>query len=461
MKSIFINMCVNRSNQVLISLLTLLLPLIIITQGEAASTPWGASYFPNVALTTHEGEEVHFFDDLIKDKVVVINFIYTACPDSCPLETAQLIRVQNILGARLGQDIFFYSISIDPETDTPQILTQYRNRFGAKWTFLTGKGADITRLRRKLGLYIEEIQDGSFNHNVSMIIGNQATGQWMKRSPFENPYVLADQLGFWLTGWKSPRQVRDYADAPKLRNISAGEQLFRTRCQTCHSITGTEPANALGPDLLGVTNRREQNWLVNWLKAPDKMIKNKDPIALALYNQYNQLTMPNLRLNKGEVIALLTFINEESERVTGTFSDHQSNLSAGDGKASNTSGTGGKVVDVINAWVREALPKSPVNAAYMTLINNSPERLTVVKVDSDVFSKVEVHEMTLEHGLMKMSELKELIVPANGQIQLAPSGKHLMLKTATRHLIQGDKVALTLNFKSGNKQTVLLNVEAR
>ena len=75
---------------------------------------WGANYFPNVPLTNHEGKQVRFFDDLIKDKVVVINFIYTTCPDSCPLETARLVEVQRILGDRVGRDVFMYSITIDP-----------------------------------------------------------------------------------------------------------------------------------------------------------------------------------------------------------------------------------------------------------------------------------------------------------------------------------------------------------
>ena len=180
----------------------------------------GANHFPNVPLTTQDGKTVRFFDDLIKDKVVAINFIYTRCPDTCPLETAQLVRVQNILGDRLGKDVFFYSISIDPENDTPAVLKEYKQRFKADWTFLTGKKPDIIKLRRKLGLYVEEIQDGSNNHNVNMIIGNQATGRWMKRSPFENPHVLAETLGAWLTGWKAPPKEgkgNSYANAPKLR----------------------------------------------------------------------------------------------------------------------------------------------------------------------------------------------------------------------------------------------------
>lgn len=282
-----------------------------------AASPWGANYFPNVPLITEEGKTVHFFDDLIKDKIVAINFIYTHCPDACPLETAQLARVQKILGDRLGKDIFFYSISIDPENDTPEALKEYKEKFKARWTFLTGTEADITQLRRKLGLYIEEIQDGSNNHNVSMIIGNQTTGRWMKRSPFENPHVLADQLSNWLTGWKEARPVKNFANAPELRNLSRGEQMFRTRCASCHSLTGDEPEDALGPDLLAVTRLRDKQWLLDWLKAPDQMLKKKDPLAMALYKQYNKLAMPNMRLNKGEALALLEYIENETERALG------------------------------------------------------------------------------------------------------------------------------------------------
>ena len=117
-----------------------------------------------------------FFDDIIKDKIVVINFIYTRCPDTCPLETAQLVKVQEIMGDRVNKDIFFYSISIDPKNDTPSVLKEYKEMFGARWTFLTGKESDIIKLRKKLGLYIQEIQDGSNNHNVNMIIGKSDYG---------------------------------------------------------------------------------------------------------------------------------------------------------------------------------------------------------------------------------------------------------------------------------------------
>jgi cytochrome oxidase Cu insertion factor (SCO1/SenC/PrrC family) len=115
---------------------------------------WGANFFPNIALVSHRGERARFFD-LIRDKVVAVNFIYTSCSDSCPMETARMVEVQKLLGERMGKDVFFYSISIDPEHDTPARLAEYAQTWhtGPGWTFLTGKADDVTYLRKKLGVY--------------------------------------------------------------------------------------------------------------------------------------------------------------------------------------------------------------------------------------------------------------------------------------------------------------------
>jgi len=277
---------------------------------------WGADYFPNVALTTHEGKTVHFFDDLIKDKVVVLNFIYTSCPDACPLETAKLVEVQDLLGERVGRDIFMYSISIDPERDTPEKLREYSERFqtGPGWLFLTGDKADIRLLRQKVGMIAAD-ETSLQDHSLSLLVGNQATGQWMKRSPFENPYFLVSQLEGSLSRWKNaPTLGASYADAPKLRTMSNGESLFRTRCAVCHVIGAEDGLVHQGPNLLGVTERREPAWLARWIAEPDAMLAEKDPIALELSAAYRGLPMPNMRLNAAEVAALVEFLRDESAR---------------------------------------------------------------------------------------------------------------------------------------------------
>ena len=283
--------------------------------GKSGGARWGADYFPNVPLMSHEGKTVRFFDDLIRDKVVVINFIYTNCPDACPLETAKLTEVASLLGERMGQDVFFYSISIDPTRDTPEALKAYSERYetGPGWLFLTGKADDIKQIRTKLGMIAADEQSLQ-DHTLSLLIGNQASGQWMKRSPFENPYFLVSQLGSWLHNWKAaPEGDSDYSEAPKLRSISRGESLFRTRCSACHAIgPETDGIKRQGPNLLGVTDRREHAWLARWLAEPDAMLAEGDPLARELFEANRNLPMPNMRLNAIEVEALIEYMAEES-----------------------------------------------------------------------------------------------------------------------------------------------------
>jgi protein SCO1/2 len=291
----------------------------------------GAGYFPNIPLVTHEGQEVRFYDDLIAGKVVAINFIFTSCPDSCPAETAKLVAVQRELGDRVGRDIFMYSISIDPEYDTPEVLKAYREKFSIKpgWTFLTGKEDDITLLRKRLGLYMDEIQNDDGDHNLTFIVGNDRTGKWIKRSPFDNSKVLANLIGYGLfDGQKMRKNARSYADAPAAPDFTKGDYLFRTRCESCHTIG--EGETRLGPDLIGVTERRERAWLARWLKEPDKMLEEGDPTATELFEQYQQIAMPNLRLDEEEVEALIEHMASESLRKSGRL------VSAGSGSGSRS-----------------------------------------------------------------------------------------------------------------------------
>ncbi len=309
---------------------TQMAPAQIQAQNRNGGTRWGADFFPNVPLVTHQGQTVRFYDDLIKDKVVMINFMYASCEDSCSLATAQLSRVQNILGDRVGKDVFMYSITIDPEHDTPQVLQKHVEKFNVKpgWTFLTGKAEDIMLLRYKLGFHFQGIRDDIKDHNGAVLMGNQSTGQWMKRSPMDNPFFLAEQFGSWITNWKIPSQFSNnqYSDAPGLQVPTMGENLFRSRCTACHTIGGEmrtvgggesieENRQELGPDLLGVTKKRVRIWLERWLKNPAKLLAENDPIASQLYAQYNEVLMPNFHLSQVEVDALIDYMEAESIRL--------------------------------------------------------------------------------------------------------------------------------------------------
>ncbi|MDB5954658.1 SCO family protein [Ramlibacter sp.] len=286
--------------------------------GSQNYNPWGKSYFPNVPLTTMDGKPVKFYDDLIKGKVVAVNFIFTGCTASCGMETARMRQVQQLLGDRVGKDVFFYSITIDPDNDSPEALKAYAKKFdvGPGWTFLTGDIKDIDMLRSKFGLYKPpQLVDGQIDHDLSMMIGNDTTGRWQKASPMENPEVLATQIGSWLSNWKGTptHQNPSYAKAPvRLPQLSKGEELFRTRCATCHTvgINDTPMAKTIGPDLTYVTSSRDRNWLVRWIREPDVMLAEKDPLAMTLYAKYNKLAMPNLKLKDGEIESLLSFMEK-------------------------------------------------------------------------------------------------------------------------------------------------------
>src|SRR5215467_10177733 len=141
---------------------------------------WGANYFPNVPLVNQDGTTVHLYDDLLKGKSVAINLIYTRCKDECPLETARMVQLQHILGDRVGRDIYFYSISIDPEYDTPKVLKAYMEKFGVGpgWTFLTGNLDDIKLAARKLGLSRTNDLINPDGHAASLMVGDEPHGQW-------------------------------------------------------------------------------------------------------------------------------------------------------------------------------------------------------------------------------------------------------------------------------------------
>lgn len=140
-------------------------------------------YFPNVSLTTQDGKVVRFYDDLIKNKVVVINAMYTVCTAICPSNTASLLNLQAALGPQVGKDIFIYSITLQPEIDDARALKAYAKKYGAQpgWTFLTGKRADIELLRRKLGFYDSDpVADADISNHAGVFrIGNDRVGRWM------------------------------------------------------------------------------------------------------------------------------------------------------------------------------------------------------------------------------------------------------------------------------------------
>jgi protein SCO1 len=167
--------------------------------------------FPNVTLTTHEGKKVKFYDDLIKDKIVIINFMYVKCDGKCPITTANLVEVQKLLGNRIGKDIFIYSITLKPEEDTPRVLKEYAKAYkvGKGWEFLTGDPKDIELLRRKLGFIDRDpVRDANKANHIGMLRwGNEPHTLWAGCPASLAPAKIVKELRLvdWPTADEAPK----------------------------------------------------------------------------------------------------------------------------------------------------------------------------------------------------------------------------------------------------------------
>ena len=170
--------------------------------------------FPNVVLTTHEGKKVRFYDDLLKDKIVLINFMYVKCEGICPGTTANLVKVQKLLGDRMGKDIFIYSITLKPEEDTPQTLNRYARAYkvGPGWQFLTGDPKDMELLRRKLGFIDRDpARDADKSNHIGMLRwGNEPLTLWAGCPGMLAPDKIVKEIG--LVDWPTARGARGGGD---------------------------------------------------------------------------------------------------------------------------------------------------------------------------------------------------------------------------------------------------------
>jgi protein SCO1/2 len=157
--------------------------------------------FPNVKLQNQDGQEVRFYDDLIKDKIVTINFFYAKCEGICPTVTANLAKAQKILGDRVGKDLFMTSISLKPEHDTPAVLKEYADMFKARpgWSFLSGKPDDVEHLRRSLGFtnLDPRLDKDTSQHIGNVRMGNEPLMLWAACPGMARPEFIAKSI-LWM-----------------------------------------------------------------------------------------------------------------------------------------------------------------------------------------------------------------------------------------------------------------------
>jgi len=174
----------------------------------------GAAKFTNALLRTQDNKEVRFYDDLIKGKQCVINLMYAQCHGACPLVTTVMKRTYRDLKDRMGKDLFFYSISVKPEDDSPEALKHYaemRNADLPGWYFLTGNAYDIETIRFRLFNMGHIGVDTDFAmHSGTFRIVNDATNYWGHAGAFASQQHILQRIS-WADPYKTPAEWDVYA----------------------------------------------------------------------------------------------------------------------------------------------------------------------------------------------------------------------------------------------------------
>ncbi len=264
-------------------------------------------------VVTQDGKTLNFYDDVIKGKIVVISFIYTSCPDICPLTTARLTQVEDKLADQMGRDLFFVSISVDPENDTPEKLKEFSKAFGTGpgWLFLTGKPSDVRQILFKLGDKSQVLSE----HRNEIVLGNDSTGEWTRNTVFGDIDRLVMDIHSMDPKWRDQERVIEHNEASNTGfklGLEPGQALFKKICAPCHTIG---VGDRVGPDLRGVAERRSPEWLARFIRSPQQVRAENDPVAAAMAEKFPGVRMPNLGLTDLDAADLISYLRTETSRL--------------------------------------------------------------------------------------------------------------------------------------------------
>ncbi len=167
-------------------------------------------YFPNFELVTQDGKKLKFYDDVLKDKIVILNMMYADCQGVCPTITMNLKRVQKIVKQEFTKPIFIYSMTIKPEEDSPAKLKEYAKMHGIKdpnWQFLTGDPHEVDMLRHSLGFADPDpqVDKDKSKHSGMLRYGNEPMSIWGMCQGSAEPDWIAQEVGFAV-----PRQFKKH-----------------------------------------------------------------------------------------------------------------------------------------------------------------------------------------------------------------------------------------------------------
>jgi protein SCO1 len=149
---------------------------------------------PDVVVRDQQGRKVHFYSDLVKDKVVVLNFFYTSCTYTCTMQGRTFSQLQSLLGDRMGKSVYLISVTTDPATDNPEQLRAWAKRYNLKsgWTLVTGDEAEIN----KLLVQLTGSSAGGGMHVPVTFVANDRKGTWISSIEVVSPEQLLKTVNY-------------------------------------------------------------------------------------------------------------------------------------------------------------------------------------------------------------------------------------------------------------------------
>ena len=221
-----------------------------------------------------------------------------------------MARMQQLLGDRMGRDVFFISISIDPEHDTPAALKAYGKKYnaGPGWIFLTGKHERHRCAQQEARTVVRSDADPGWPHADAADWQRSDRANGRRPTALDNPAYTAKIISTWMNSWQTAKPSKSYLEAAPITNRDNGKYLYGNLCANCHTIGH---GDKIGPDLSVALDARERDWLVRYASAPDVLRVKNDPIAKALMKKFGEVRMPNLGLEADEVKAILHYVETQ------------------------------------------------------------------------------------------------------------------------------------------------------
>ena len=160
---------------------------------DAAAEEKARKFFTDLEVIDQNGKKLRFYSDVLKDRVVLISFIFTNCEFACPMQAQKLKQTRAMMVPAIKDEVWYVSLSVDPERDTPEAMKKFAKRQDvdeSRWIFLTGDKQNLETIVRKLGQYTPDVEA----HTTLMLAGNDRTRHWTRVMPMLTPPDIAQKM---------------------------------------------------------------------------------------------------------------------------------------------------------------------------------------------------------------------------------------------------------------------------